>query len=42
MATLLTSSILSSSAVDRAVVAKPVILGVLLSISVVLALKSVF
>ena len=39
---LLTSGILFSTAVNAELVAKPVILGILPSISVTLALKSVF
>ena len=39
---LLTSGILFSTAVNAELVAKPVILGILLSISVILVFKSVF
>ena len=39
---LLTSSVLFSTAVSAEFVNKPVILGILLSISVILALSSVF
>ena len=39
---LLTSGILFSTAANAELVARPVILGILLSISVILAFKSVF
>ena len=39
---LLTSGILFSAAVNAELVAKPVVVGILFSISVILAFKSVF